>query len=84
MYLAFPSLNDQPAGVRVRRRGFSPGPFGRVLGHFFAFVRNLFALFSHFARIFNQLGFFNRFVLFFIDLGWIWGGFGEGFGRFFR
>ena len=29
-FLRFPSLNDQPAGVRVPRQGIDPPPFGRI------------------------------------------------------
>ena len=46
--LHFPSLNDQPAGVRGDRQKIEGPPLGAMLGSFFAFFR----YFSHFFRIF--------------------------------
>ena len=43
--------------LRVSRRGFNIAPFGRVLGHFFAF----FSIFSLFLRILSQHRFFDRY-----------------------
>jgi len=58
-------------------------PLGRVLGTFFAFFRIFFAFWAHLKSSWHFFYDFFRFFQFSIDFGWIWGGFGEGFGRCF-
>ena len=75
IYPPFPSLYDQPAGVRASRRDFGYAPFGGVLGPFFALFRIFFAFLVHLK---SSL----LFSSFFFDFLSILRGFGEDFGRF--
>ena len=83
-YLPFPSLYDQPAGVRVGRRGFESPPLGDLLDSFFALFRVVFAFWAHLKSSWHFFTMFFDLFRFSIDFGWIWGGFWEGFGRIFR
>ena len=79
--LEFPSLNDQPAGVRGDRRQNEYAPFGwglgAMLGSIFAFFRVFFELSSHFLRIFARSRVLKRFFS-------IFHGFGVDFERIFE
>ena len=78
LLLPFPSLYDQPAGVRASRRGFNAGPLGTLFWSFFALFRIFFAFW---AQRESSWHFFAFFFSFFFDFLSILDGFGKDFGR---
>ena len=75
------------AGLRVSRRGFDGGPFGRVRGHFFRswaplgrFLDEIWGIMVR-RRIFEAM--FSDFLYVCVDFWWICGRFGDDFWTIF-